>query len=71
MYIEFGYIYTITVEMPNKNMGFLCEDLMKLFQQLLVAPAALGLMAIPNLVGLLLLSGTVFRLTKNYSFEVD
>jgi len=26
-------------------MGFLCEDLMKLFQQLLVAPAALGLMA--------------------------
>jgi len=39
------YIYTITVEMPNKNMGFLCEDLMKLFQQLLVAPAALGLMA--------------------------
>ncbi len=43
------------------------------------APAAIwtiaailnGLMAIPNLIGLLLLSGIVFRLTKNYSFEVD
>ena len=28
-----------------------------------------GLMAIPNLIGLLLLSGTVFRLTREYNFE--
>ena len=28
-----------------------------------------GLMAIPNLIGLLLLSGTVFRLTRQYDFE--
>jgi AGCS family alanine or glycine:cation symporter len=28
-----------------------------------------GLMAIPNLIGLLLLSGTVFRLTRAYRFE--
>ena len=28
-----------------------------------------GLMAIPNLIGLLLLSGTVFRLTRDYRFE--
>lgn len=28
-----------------------------------------GLMAIPNLVGLLLLSGTVFRLTRQYNFR--
>lgn len=28
-----------------------------------------GLMAIPNLIGLLLLSGTVFRLTRQYHFE--
>jgi AGCS family alanine or glycine:cation symporter len=27
-----------------------------------------GLMAIPNLIGLLLLSGTVFRLTREYNF---
>lgn len=25
-----------------------------------------GLMALPNLIGLLLLSGTVFKITKNY-----
>jgi len=28
-----------------------------------------GLMAIPNLIGLLLLSGTAFRLTRAYDFE--
>ncbi|MEC7382632.1 MAG: alanine:cation symporter family protein, partial [Cyanobacteriota bacterium] len=28
-----------------------------------------GLMAIPNLIALVLLSGTVFRLSKNYRFE--
>ncbi len=28
-----------------------------------------GLMVIPNLIGLLLLSGTVFKLTRDYSFE--
>ncbi len=28
-----------------------------------------GLMAIPNLIGLLLLSGTVFQLTRRYNFE--
>ena len=34
-----------------------------------VAEILNGLMAIPNLIGLLLLSGTVFRLTRNYDFE--
>ena len=33
-----------------------------------VADTLNGLMALPNLVALLLLSGTVFRLTKNYKF---
>ncbi|MDA0216485.1 MAG: alanine:cation symporter family protein, partial [Cyanobacteria bacterium] len=28
-----------------------------------------GLMVIPNLIGLLLLSGTVFKLTRDYNFE--
>ena len=28
-----------------------------------------GLMALPNLIALLLLSGTVFKLTREYSFE--
>jgi AGCS family alanine or glycine:cation symporter len=28
-----------------------------------------GLMAIPNLIGLLLLSGTVFSLSRNYRFK--
>jgi alanine or glycine:cation symporter, AGCS family len=30
-----------------------------------------GLMAIPNLIGLLLLSGTVFRLTREYDFQAS
>ncbi len=34
-----------------------------------VADILNGLMAIPNLIGLLLLSGTVFRLTREYSFK--
>ena len=34
-----------------------------------VADILNGLMAIPNLIGLLLLSGTVFRLTRAYSFQ--
>jgi len=34
-----------------------------------VADILNGLMAIPNLIGLLLLSGTVFRLTRDYSFK--
>ncbi len=34
-----------------------------------VAETLNGLMAIPNLIALLLLSGTVFSLTKNYRFE--
>jgi len=34
-----------------------------------VADILNGLMAIPNLIGLLLLSGTVFRLTRYYSFQ--
>jgi AGCS family alanine or glycine:cation symporter len=34
-----------------------------------VADILNGLMAIPNLIGLLLLSGTVFRLTRQYSFK--
>lgn len=34
-----------------------------------VADILNGLMAIPNLIGLLLLSGTVFRLTRDYSFQ--
>ncbi|MCP4798708.1 MAG: alanine:cation symporter family protein, partial [bacterium] len=34
-----------------------------------VADTLNGLMAIPNLIALLLLSGTVFSLTKNYRFE--
>ena len=29
-----------------------------------------GLMALPNLIGLLLLSGTVFKITKNYEQRV-
>ena len=33
-----------------------------------IADTLNGLMALPNLVALLLLSGTVFRLTKNYDF---
>ena len=33
-----------------------------------VAEILNGLMAIPNLIGLLLLSGTVFRLTHQYNF---
>ena len=28
-----------------------------------------GLMALPNLLGLLLLSGTVFKLTRSYRFS--
>jgi AGCS family alanine or glycine:cation symporter len=28
-----------------------------------------GLMVLPNLIGLLLLSGTVFRLTRAYDFK--
>ena len=28
-----------------------------------------GLMALPNLIALLLLSGTVFKLTREYNFE--
>ena len=34
-----------------------------------VADTLNGLMAIPNLIALALLSGTVFRLSKNYQFE--
>ena len=34
-----------------------------------VADTLNGLMAIPNLIALVLLSGTVFRLSKNYQFE--
>ncbi len=34
-----------------------------------VADILNGLMAIPNLIGLLLLSGTVFRLTRAYTFQ--
>jgi AGCS family alanine or glycine:cation symporter len=34
-----------------------------------VADILNGLMAIPNLIGLLLLSGTVFRLTRQYDFK--
>jgi AGCS family alanine or glycine:cation symporter len=34
-----------------------------------VADILNGLMAIPNLIGLLLLSGTVFRITRSYNFE--
>lgn len=34
-----------------------------------VADTLNGLMAIPNLIALVLLSGTVFRLSKNYRFE--
>ncbi len=34
-----------------------------------VADTLNGLMALPNLIALLLLSGTVFNLTKNYRFE--
>ncbi len=34
-----------------------------------VADTLNGLMAIPNLIALLLLSGTVFKLTKNYKFS--
>ena len=34
-----------------------------------VADTLNGLMAIPNLIALLLLSGTVFKLTSNYKFE--
>ena len=33
-----------------------------------IADTLNGLMALPNLVALLLLSGTVFKLTKNYNF---
>ncbi|QVL54123.1 MAG: sodium:alanine symporter family protein [Cyanobium sp. M30B3] len=36
-----------------------------------VADILNGLMAIPNLIGLLLLSGTVFRLTREYSFKEE
>ncbi|ABM78903.1 Sodium:alanine symporter family protein [Prochlorococcus marinus str. MIT 9303] len=36
-----------------------------------VADTLNGLMAIPNLIALVLLSGTVFRLSKNYRFEED
>ena len=34
-----------------------------------VADTLNGLMALPNLIALLLLSGTVFRLSKGYAFE--
>ena len=34
-----------------------------------VADTLNGLMAIPNLIALLLLSGTVFRLTRKYAFD--
>jgi AGCS family alanine or glycine:cation symporter len=34
-----------------------------------VADILNGLMAIPNLISLLLLSGTVFQLTRQYKFE--
>ena len=33
-----------------------------------VADTLNGLMALPNLIALLLLSGTVFKLTRNYQF---
>ena len=33
-----------------------------------IADTLNGLMALPNLVALILLSGTVFKLTKAYSF---
>ena len=36
-----------------------------------VADTLNGLMALPNLVALLMLSGTVFRLTKAYRFKSD
>ena len=34
-----------------------------------VADTLNGLMALPNLIALLLLSGTVFRLTRDYRFN--
>ena len=34
-----------------------------------IADTLNGLMALPNLVALILLSGTVFKLTKDYSFS--
>jgi AGCS family alanine or glycine:cation symporter len=34
-----------------------------------VADTLNGLMALPNLIALLLLSGTVFNLTRNYQFN--
>ena len=34
-----------------------------------IADTLNGLMALPNLVALILLSGTVFKLTKGYSFS--
>ncbi len=36
-----------------------------------IADTLNGLMAIPNLIALLLLSGTVFKLTQNYNFNTD
>ncbi len=35
-----------------------------------IADSLNGLMALPNLVALILLSGTVFKLTRNYRFEI-
>ena len=67
----------LTFEGKRYDLNTLPNELKELVRGMQVADAQLrmhedtlnGLMALPNLVALILLSGTVFKLTKAYRFS--
>ena len=66
----------LTFEGKRYDLNTLPDELKELVRGMQVADAQLrmhedtlnGLMALPNLIAVLLLSGSVFKLTRNYQF---